>query len=571
MSNPELFSKRAVILAVILMMTIFSPGNAAQLSALSQLHREVVERLSSLLLDSDCVDESITLIRTLTNTYAEDELLAKVSSHGKNLISMLNKRGNTTEAIQWDQKIGRALNAVSPRMWQSNTTLVEEAKAPTVLKPALKTALKSKSKVKLKTVPKFELTAKPKDEKNPEAKSKLKVVPEFELAAKPESETKSKPKAKLKTVPYVESAAKPKDETKPETKSRLKSALNSERKYGAELKSELKSEIKAELKEESELKAESELNAQSKLNVESGLKAEQKFKPRPEEKSEAWVTDKMGFPLSKPLFEPSFSMPKRNIAKTRSNGVFISQESSNRLKDLKSTIVNLNFKDANIADIVLMLAESGGFNIVSRNEIKGKTTITFNNIPVGTALDLILRTNNYTYQVREDVIWIFKRGEEPISTKVFFVRNINVDELLPTIKRALGQEVGDTNGSQNEQFGHSLGTGANIGPSVNTGESQESNTTSESVTSGSDKVQLSTGWSVYSDIPSNSLIVTASLVKLEEMARLLAVLDVGSVDYKLEERVFTLKYISRDTFIKTIKMTLPKFDDAKQIIDLKRN
>jgi hypothetical protein len=347
-------------------------------------------------------------------------------------------------------------------------------------------------------------------------------------------------------------------EPKPELKSRLKSRSKSELKF--EPKSELKygAELKAEVKPEAELKA--------------VPKPEPKLKSKPEPKSDAWVTDKMGFPLSKPLFEPSFLMPKPNVNKTRSNGVFISQESSNRLKDLKSTIVNLNFKDANIADIVLMLAESGGFNIVSRNEIKGKTTITFNNIPVGTALDLILRTNNYTYQVREDVIWIFKRGEEPISTKVFFVRNINVDEILPTIKRALSQENGDTSNSQNEQYGGSSGLETNPNSSAKTAESKEPNVPSESANTSSEKSQpLATGWSVYSDVPSNSLIVTASLVKLEEMARLLAVLDVGSVDYKLEERVFTLKYISRDSFIKTIKMIMTKFVDAKQIIDVKRN
>jgi len=384
------------------------------------------------------------------------------------------------------------------------------------------------------------------------------------------AEPKPEPKSKLKPAPVFEQAPELKAEPKPEPraelisrlKSKSKSELKSEQKYRTELKAELKSELKAESKSEAELKSEVELKAMPK--------PEPKLKPKPEPKSDAWVTDKMGFPLSKPLFEPSFLTPKPNISKTRSNGVFISQESSNRLKDLKSTIVNLNFKDANIADIVLMLAESGGFNIVSRNEIKGKTTITFNNIPVGTALDLILRTNNYTYQVREDVIWIFKRGEEPISTKVFFVRNINVDEILPTIKRALSQESGDTTNSQNDQFGHSSSLGENTDSSTKTGESQEPNVTSGAATSGSDKGQ-STGWSVYSDVPSNSLIVTASLVKLEEMARLLAVLDVGSVDYKLEERVFTLKYISRESFIKTIKMTMPKFDDAKQIIDVKRN
>jgi hypothetical protein len=277
------------------------------------------------------------------------------------------------------------------------------------------------------------------------------------------------------------------------------------------------------------------------------------------------VTDKMGFPLSKPLFDTPLVTARPDHVPNGTNGapgIIISRESANELKGLNSKIVNLNFKDANIADIVLMLADAGGLNIVSRNEIKGKTTITLSDIPVGTALDLILRTNDYTYQVRDDVIWIFKRGEEPISTKVFFIRNIDVDEVLPAIQRALGQEVGDTTTSENEQFGHSSAALAAAAPKPL---SLPGATTDDAAQAGGKE------WSVYSDTPSNSLIVTASQSKLEEISRLLKVLDVGNTDYRLEERVFTLKYVDRESFVKTIKMTLPKFDAEKQIIDIKRN
>ncbi|MFZ4773716.1 MAG: secretin and TonB N-terminal domain-containing protein [Terrimicrobiaceae bacterium] len=548
------------------MMSI-SSGNASQSPALSRLHRDVVGRLSVLLLDSNRMNESVMLVRTLTNAYSENELSAKISFHGKDLILLLNQNGKFTEAVQWDQKIGRVLNGISPDLWQTGVISAISKKVPAASSRGqssngsrISTNRSTSAQETRKTIQSLKQALAPNEGKGTQPPPITRVTPTkpatastqaFPSAPKAKAMLRAEPKFAQEDELKVETMPEMMTEMNSEPKARPLSESRYEQRPGpmSELNSELKSALISELRNEA--------------------KTEPKSQAKPEPKSEAWVVDKMGFPLSKPLFDSPLAMPKLNTDKTASNGILISQESSNSLKNLKKNIVNLNFKDANIADIVLMLAEAGGLNIVSRNEIKGKTTITFSDMPVGTALDLILRTNNYTYQVRDDVIWIFRRGEEPISTKVFFVRNTNVDEILPTIKRSIGQETGDTSSSKNEQFGHSAGGGSNSDSSAKG--SQESSASSEPANSGSDKINISTGWSVYSDTPSNSLIVTASLVKLEEIARLLAVLDVGNTGYKLEERVFTLKYIDRDSFIKTIKMTLPKFDETKQIIDVKRN
>jgi len=67
--------------------------------------------------------------------------------------------------------------------------------------------------------------------------------------------------------------------------------------------------------------------------------------------------------------------------------------------DLSQTIfqkpVSLTFKDADLQNAVRILARHAGLNIVmSPADVKGRLTVELNNVPVGAALASILRTNN---------------------------------------------------------------------------------------------------------------------------------------------------------------------------------
>jgi len=80
------------------------------------------------------------------------------------------------------------------------------------------------------------------------------------------------------------------------------------------------------------------------------------------------------------------------------------------LKSLTNETVTMNFRDVEIADIVRLLASKASLNVVSRNQITGRTMVNFENLPVGTAIETILLTNDYGYAARDGVLWIFKEG-----------------------------------------------------------------------------------------------------------------------------------------------------------------
>ncbi len=73
------------------------------------------------------------------------------------------------------------------------------------------------------------------------------------------------------------------------------------------------------------------------------------------------------------------------------------------------------------------------------------------------------------------------------------------------------------------------------------------------------------------DDRSNSLIVTAARIKLDEIAALVAVFDVPMGSGQSSERIYKLKYIDRSTLEKAIKMVIPRFDTQKQLINVTRS
>ena len=78
-------------------------------------------------------------------------------------------------------------------------------------------------------------------------------------------------------------------------------------------------------------------------------------------------------------------------------------------------------------------------------------------------------------------------------------------------------------------------------------------------------------WNLQLDERSNSLIVTAPKNKIQQIASLIQVFDVPLEGGRLQERIFTLKFVDRATIERAVKLVLPRFDAKKQMLDVKRS
>jgi len=90
-----------------------------------------------------------------------------------------------------------------------------------------------------------------------------------------------------------------------------------------------------------------------------------------------------------------------------------SRETIQRLS-MFETNVSLNFKDARIVDLLRLLAVQNRLNIITSDEIEGEVTVSLKDVPLGAALDAILKVNGYDWFLKENII-VIKSAETNIS------------------------------------------------------------------------------------------------------------------------------------------------------------
>jgi len=111
--------------------------------------------------------------------------------------------------------------------------------------------------------------------------------------------------------------------------------------------------------------------------------------------------------------------------------------------------VSLDFRDADIRNVLQILAFKSGVNIVASPDVTGSVTIQLNNVPWQQALDVILQTYGYAYERRGNIILVTsvenlkKRREdemllaeqEALETRTFVLNFGKASEVVLTIDR----------------------------------------------------------------------------------------------------------------------------------------
>jgi len=83
-------------------------------------------------------------------------------------------------------------------------------------------------------------------------------------------------------------------------------------------------------------------------------------------------------------------------------------------KRIEPALVSINFKNADLVDIIRLLSEQHGLNLILGEEVKGSITLKLVEVPLEKALDLILKANGYTWFI-DDNILLIKSAEGEIT------------------------------------------------------------------------------------------------------------------------------------------------------------
>ncbi|MFM7273272.1 MAG: type IV pilus secretin PilQ [Gammaproteobacteria bacterium] len=189
--------------------------------------------------------------------------------------------------------------------------------------------------------------------------------------------------------------------------------------------------------------------------------------------------------------------------------------------------LSLNFQDIEVRAVLQLIADFTDLNLVASDTVAGRITLRLQNVPWDQALDLILKTKGLDKRQDGNVLMVAPAAEiaererqeietnrqleelAPLQTEFIKVKYANATELFKLFGRA---------GNQNVATGQSQG-------GTNPGSNQREATI------------LSPRGQVIVDERTNSLMVTETADKLEELRRLIKSIDVPVRQVLIEARI----------------------------------
>jgi len=152
-------------------------------------------------------------------------------------------------------------------------------------------------------------------------------------------------------------------------------------------------------------------------------------------------------PVEKPLTKP----PKRVITE---KDMFAYKEVVSS-KKYTGKRISLDFQDADIRNVLRLIADVSGYNLAAGDDVKGKVTIKLLNVPWDQSLDLILKMNNLGYIREGNILRVatLKNIEDQLSaeakareaeqksgellTKIIYVNYGVAKDIVETLKKSL--------------------------------------------------------------------------------------------------------------------------------------
>lgn len=102
--------------------------------------------------------------------------------------------------------------------------------------------------------------------------------------------------------------------------------------------------------------------------------------------------------------------------------------------------VTIDFKDADILNVLRILSIKSGVNIVAGKDVEGTVTIRLVDVPWEKALDVVLKTYGFAYEREENIIRVAtveNLGQEPLKTDVFRIKYAKAEEIAESIKEMI--------------------------------------------------------------------------------------------------------------------------------------
>jgi len=209
-------------------------------------------------------------------------------------------------------------------------------------------------------------------------------------------------------------------------------------------------------------------------------------------------------------------------------------ESEARLKEkfpYNGDKLSLNFQDIEVRDVLQIIANYVGINLVASDSISGTITLRLNNVPWDQALDLVLKTNGLDKRQNGNVLLVAPAAELAEQERLELTARDQAERLAP-----LRTEYVQIN------YAKATDLAGIIQSNVTTNSVTESTTGEDPVTTTSSANGfLSPRGSVAVDERTNTLIITDTGVNLEGIRQAIAIFDVPVRQVLIEARIVTAR------------------------------
>jgi type IV pilus assembly protein PilQ len=126
--------------------------------------------------------------------------------------------------------------------------------------------------------------------------------------------------------------------------------------------------------------------------------------------------------------------------------------------------VSLDFKEADISNVLKIISYKSGVNIVTTPDVAGNVSVRLSDVPWEIALDVILKTYGFGYQKQGNIILVTKvenvakiSAEEPLQTEIITLKFLDAQDaqkiLIPLLSPRGKISVLYTRGQKGWQFG----------------------------------------------------------------------------------------------------------------------
>lgn len=205
--------------------------------------------------------------------------------------------------------------------------------------------------------------------------------------------------------------------------------------------------------------------------------------------------------------------------------------------------LSLNFQNVEVRSVLQVIADFTGMNIIASDTVTGNLTLRLKDVPWDQALDLIMQTKGLDKRQNGNVVWIAPRDELLTKEKLEYESKSQIVDLEPMVTEYISMNYMRADEAQSMLYGNAAGAFLNsAGGAVNCSAQAQGlgavavAQSSQQGKESDQKILTKRGRATY-ELKTNTLIITDTARKIQEIRGLLARLDVPARQVMIEARV----------------------------------